>query len=67
MLVHVDVKKLGRISDCGGHKVLGRQGDRAGYSSMGFDCVGSAFDDHGCLAFSETHPDDRTAACAAFL
>ncbi|MYV42685.1 hypothetical protein GT030_28440, partial [Streptomyces sp. SID1328] len=28
-LVHVDVKKLGRIPDGGGHKVLGRQAGRA--------------------------------------
>lgn len=28
-LVHVDVKKLGRIPDGGGHKVLGRQAGRS--------------------------------------
>ncbi|WP_226486662.1 IS481 family transposase [Streptomyces parvulus] len=35
-LVHVDVKKLGRIPDGGGHKVLGRQAGRVTRSGMGF-------------------------------
>jgi transposase-like protein len=45
-LIHVDVKKLGRIPDGGGHKVLGRQAGRARRSQMGFDYVHSAVDDH---------------------
>ncbi|MDP9680884.1 hypothetical protein J2S47_001386 [Streptomyces griseoviridis] len=43
-LVHVDVKKLGRIPDGGGHKVLGRQAGRARRGSMGFDHIHSAVD-----------------------
>ncbi|MCX4401858.1 MULTISPECIES: IS481 family transposase [unclassified Streptomyces] len=66
-LVHVDVKKLGRIPDGGGHKVLGRQAGRAARSAMGFDYIHSAVDDHTRLAYSEIHPDEKIATCAGFL
>jgi Transposase./Integrase core domain. len=66
-LLHVDVKKLGRIPDGGGHKVLGRQAGRATRSKMGFDYVHSAVDDHSRLAYSEIHPDEKVATCAGFL
>ncbi|MEV0376065.1 IS481 family transposase, partial [Streptomyces sp. NPDC050636] len=66
-LIHVDVKKLGRIPDGGGHKVLGRQAGRVTRSSMGFDYVHSAVDDHSRLAYSEIHPDEKAATCATFL
>ncbi|MFJ6982916.1 MULTISPECIES: IS481 family transposase [unclassified Streptomyces] len=66
-LIHVDVKKLGRIPDGGGHKVLGRQAGRARRNGMGFDYVHSAVDDHSRLAYSEIHADEKAATCAAFL
>ncbi|ROQ63721.1 transposase IS481 family protein [Streptomyces sp. 840.1] len=66
-LVHVDVKKLGRIPDGGGHKVLGRQAGRATRSNMGFDYLHSAVDDHSRPAYTEIHGDERVATCAAFL
>ncbi|MFJ6908600.1 IS481 family transposase, partial [Streptomyces griseoluteus] len=66
-LIHVDVKKLGRIPDGGGHKVLGRQAGRATRSGMGFDYIHSAVDDHTRLAYSEIHGDEKAATCAAFL
>jgi len=66
-LIHVDVKKLGRIPDGGGHRVLGRQAGRARRSNMGFDYVHSAVDDHSRLAYSEIHGDEKAATCAAFL
>ncbi|MFI6377799.1 IS481 family transposase, partial [Streptomyces sp. NPDC050546] len=66
-LIHVDVKKLGRIPDGGGHKVLGRQAGRATRSGMGFDYIHSAVDDHSRLAYSEVHPDEKAATCADFL
>ncbi len=66
-LIHVDVKKLGRIPDGGGHKALGRQAGRATRSGMGFDYVHSAVDDHTRLAYSEIHDDEKVATCAGFL
>ncbi|MFD4919687.1 IS481 family transposase, partial [Streptomyces virginiae] len=65
-LVHVDVKKLGRIPDGGGHRVLGRDAGRP-VRGMGFDYVHSAVDDHSRLAYSEIHPDEKVATCAGFL
>lgn len=58
-LIHLDVKKLGRIPDGGGHKALDRQAGRARRSSVGFDYVHSVVDDHTRLAYSEIHPNER--------
>ncbi|WP_405792162.1 IS481 family transposase [Streptomyces sp. NBC_01506] len=65
-LIHVDVKKLGRIPDGGGHKVRGRDAGRP-IRGMGYDYVHSAVDDHTRLAYSEIHPDEKVTTCAAFL
>ncbi|TVZ74676.1 IS481 family transposase, partial [Streptomyces sp. BK340] len=65
-LIHVDVKKLGRIPDGGGHKVHGREVGRP-VRGMGFDYLHSAVDDHSRLAYTEVHRDERVATCAAFL
>ncbi|MGW6707344.1 IS481 family transposase [Streptomyces sp. NPDC054956] len=65
-LVHIDVKKLGRIPDGGGHRVLGRDAGRP-IRGMGFDYIHSAVDDHSRLAYSEIHPDEKVATCAGFL
>ena len=65
-LIHVDVKKLGRIPDGGGHKVRGRDAGRP-IRGMGFDYVHSAVDDHSRLAYSEVHADEKVATCAGFL
>ncbi|WP_263172292.1 IS481 family transposase [Streptomyces sp. SCSIO ZS0520] len=64
-LVHVDVKKLGRIPG-GGHKVHGREAGRP-IRGMGFDYLHSAVDDHSRLAYTEAHGDEKVATCAAFL
>ncbi|QCD58312.1 IS481 family transposase [Streptomyces hawaiiensis] len=65
-LIHVDVKKLGRIPDGGGHKVRGRDAGRP-IRGMGFDYVHSAVDDHSRLAYSEIQADEKVATCAGFL
>jgi len=65
-LIHVDVKKLGRIPDGGGHKALGRNAGRP-IRGMGFDYVHSAVDDHSRLAYSEILPDEKVTTCAGFL
>ncbi|MGE7391840.1 IS481 family transposase, partial [Streptomyces sp. NPDC004126] len=65
-LVHVDVKKLGRIPNGGGHRVLGRDAGRP-IRGMGFDYIHSAVDDHSRLAYSEVHDDEKVATCAGFL
>ena len=69
-LVHMDVKKLGRIPDGGGWKAHGRSmgSSRARkLTVVGFDYVHSLVDDHSRLAYSEVLPDEKGATCAAFL
>lgn len=69
-LVHMDVKKLGKIPDGGGWKAHGRgagsiQRDRS--TKIGYDYIHSLVDDHSRLAYSEVLPDEKGATCAAFL
>ena len=66
-LVHVDVKKLGRIPEGGGHKVYGRQVQHHGRRGLGFDFIHSCIDDHSRLAYSEVLPDELGSTCAGFL
>jgi transposase InsO family protein len=66
-LVHVDVKKLGRIPDGGGWRAHGRGPWPAARRAQGYDYVHSAVDDHSRLAYSEIHPDERGGTCAGFL
>jgi transposase InsO family protein len=70
-LVHVDVKKLGRLRDGGGWRFLGR--DSAEHRRareairVGYEYVHCAIDDHTRLAYAEIHPDERGDTCAGFL
>ncbi|MEW2437184.1 IS481 family transposase [Streptomyces caniferus] len=66
-LVHVDVKKLGRIPDGGGWRIHGRAACPDRRRTTGFDYIHSAVDDHSRLAYSEVHRDEKAATCAAFL
>jgi len=65
-LLHVDVKKLGRVPDGGGWRVHGRSEAVRGRGN-GWDYVHVAVDDHTRLAYAEVLPDERTATCAGFL
>lgn len=67
-LVHMDVKKLGRIPDGGGWRIHGRHNRaRDRKARLGFDYVHSVVDDHSRLAYSEILPDEKGPTCAAFL
>src|SRR5687768_10752456 len=69
-LVHMDVKKLGRIPDGGGWRALGRaarETTRKRSSKLGYDYVHSLVDDYSRLAYSEILPDEKGPTCAAFL
>ena len=68
-LVHIDVKKLGRIREGGGWRMLGRQpGHRGGHDvPVGFDYLHVAVDDHSRYAYVEVHPDEKGPTCAGFL
>ena len=79
-LVHVDIKKLGRIPDGGGWRAFGRGSEqdrrngvvsqrfkRAGApSSRGYIFLHHAVDDHSRLAYSEQLLDERKETAAAF-
>jgi transposase InsO family protein len=66
-LVHVDIKKLGRIPDGGGHKTLGRAaGHRDRRRGMGYSYLHNAVDDHSRLAYVEILPDEQGPTAAAF-
>jgi transposase InsO family protein len=69
-LVHMDVKKIGRIPDGGGWRAHGRAATKAAKHhgpKVGFDYVHSLVDDHSRLAYSEILPDEKGPTCAAFL
>jgi len=65
-LVHMDVKKIGRIPDGGGWRAHGRSEQVRG-RGIGYDYVHSLVDDHSRLAYSEILPDEKGPTCAAFL
>jgi transposase InsO family protein len=66
-LIHLDVKKLGRIPEGGGWRAHGRGPKPVVRRAVGYDYLHSAIDDHSRLAYSEIHPDERGATCAGFL
>jgi transposase InsO family protein len=65
-LVHIDVKKLGRIPDGGGHRAHGRAEGARG-RGIGYDYIHSAVDDRSRVAFSQLLPDESAMTAAGFL
>lgn len=76
-LIHIDVKKLGRIGPHGaGHRVLGRRArrditklDAAGVKrrQVGWESVHVCVDDATRLAYAEVLPDEKTKTVVGFL
>jgi transposase InsO family protein len=66
-LVHMDVKKIGRIPDGGGWRAHGRGIPRDRVNGPSYDYIHSLVDDHSRLAHSEVLADEKGATCAAFL
>ena len=68
-LVHIDVKKIGRIPPGGGWKAHGRattDAAKAKRPRVGFDYVHCAVDDHSRVAYAEILPDETGPTCAGF-
>ena len=70
-LVHLDIKKLGRIPQGGGKRILPgfaetHSGPQRG-PRLGFDFLHVAVDDHSRYAYVEALPDERGPTAAAFL
>ena len=70
-LLHLDVKKLGRIPEGGGKRMApGFAETRSGphsRRSLGVEYLHVAVDDHSRYAYVAALPDERGATCAAFL
>jgi transposase InsO family protein len=68
-LVHVDVKKQGRIPAGGGWRIHGRD-RRAGSRRLrgqGYDFIHAAVDDRSRLAYAEILTDERKETASAFM
>ena len=76
-LVHIDVKKQGRIPDGGGWRTHGRsagvgrvrheRGRKGSGAKLGYDFLHVAVDDHSRVAYVERHDNERGDTAAAFL
>ena len=69
-LVHVDVKKLGRIPEGGGWRSHGRQVARGAGGrprGMGYDFLHVAIDDHSRVVYVEALTDEKGDTCAGFI
>jgi transposase InsO family protein len=66
-LVHVDVKKLGRIPPGGGWRAHGRENVVDHHKTrVGYDYVHSAIDAHSRLAYCEILANEQGVTCAGF-
>ncbi len=74
-MIHLDVKKVGRIPDGGGWRAHGRGstqaktvGRRKGKAERGgYTYLHSAIDGHSRLAYTEALPNEKTTTAIAFL
>jgi transposase InsO family protein len=68
-LVHIDVKKLGRIPDGGGWRTLGAESGRKNrkkYVPVGYAFLHSTIDDHSRVVYSEILTDEKQETAAGF-
>jgi transposase InsO family protein len=67
-LVHIDVKKLGRIGSRGaGHRATGNKGKGQRSRGAGWEFVHVCIDDATRLAYVEVLGDEQAKTCVAFL
>jgi transposase InsO family protein len=74
-MVHIDVKKVGRIPDGGGWRVHGRGSDAAKAAERiktktkrrGYVYLHSAIDGYSRLAYTEALPDEKAVTAVAFM
>lgn len=77
-LIHVDIEKLGRIPDGGGHRIVSRAASQrharattsqrrpSGHPRIGYVYLHTALDDHSRLAYTQSLPDEQKQTAAAF-
>jgi transposase InsO family protein len=66
-LIHIDVKKLGRIQRGAGHRVTGNRGPGQRARGAGWEYVHIAIDDATRLAYVEVLADEKATSAIAFL
>jgi transposase InsO family protein len=64
-LIHLDIKRLGRVPPGGGHRMLGA-GAR-NHLSMGHDYLHVAIDDASRVAYVAVRPDEQAASTVSFV
>lgn len=65
-LIHIDVKKLGRIPDGGGHRTLGQSKGKKNKTGVGYSFIHSAIDDNSRVVYSEILDNERQETAAGF-
>ena len=65
-LIHIDVKKLGRIDGIG-HRITGQHAGMHRARGAGWDYLHVCIDDASRLAYSEMLPDEKQESAVAFL
>ena len=65
-LLHLDVKKLGRIARFG-HRITGSRRWQHRTRGIGWEFLHVAIDDHSRVTYAELLPDERGETAAAFL
>lgn len=66
-LVHIDVKKLGRIQGGAGHRATGRHAGHHRARGAGWEYVHVCVDDATRLAYVEVHDDEKATTAVGFL
>jgi transposase InsO family protein len=65
-LVHIDIKKLGRIDGIG-HRITGDRRGQSNKRGTGREHLHVAVDDHSRLAYTELLPDEKIESALGFL
>jgi transposase InsO family protein len=66
-LVHVDIKKLGRIEHGVGHRITGDRRGQSSHRGSGWECTHVCIDDASRVAYVEILEDERGDTTAAFM
>jgi transposase InsO family protein len=65
-LIHIDIKKLGRINGVG-HRITGNRTGQSNGRGIGWEYLHVAVDDRSRLAFTQLLPSERKQDATAFL
>ena len=65
-LIHLDIKKLGRIDGIG-HRITGDRSGQSRERGIGWEFLHVCIDDASRLAFTEILPDEKKESAVAFL